>query len=65
MNLTCTCGSRRFIEREISTTLMGFGMEGKHEHDPNWWSTTYECENGHLVSIEYRKGCPACSWPKK
>ena len=47
-----------------SRTMMagssGYGDDGqRHNHDPNWSTSKYKCENGHTVGRRTRPSCPA------
>lgn len=52
-----------------SVTLLGhqpyYDEEGVyHSHDPNWFSTSYRCSNGHSWGDRHRNPCPTpgCEW---
>lgn len=33
----------------------------EHDHDPNCYSESWECENGHAWTYSYYEPCPICS----
>jgi len=51
-----TCVSMR---TQMAGPTPGYDENGVyHSHDPNWSTSTYECENGHTVKRKTRKSCP-------
>jgi hypothetical protein len=64
-----TCGSDRYRECDIFTTLLGGGdwVENgvRHHHDHNCRKSLAQCENGHDFAIRYQCFCPNCDWVGK
>lgn len=58
------CGAPVVTRSDVGRkTLMsvqrGYDDDGnKHTHDPNWTTTTMECENGHTIERSTRRSCP-------
>lgn len=63
------CGSEKYREGDIFTTLLGgsdYSENGvKHHHDPNCRKAGAQCENGHEFAIRYQCFCPNCDWVGK
>ncbi len=63
---TCPkCGAELISGQGATRTTLAMGSRGyddegkRHNHDPNWSTGTYECENDHTVKRRTRKSCPA------
>jgi hypothetical protein len=58
--------SRVYSEGGSSTLLYNapyYDENGKyHNHDPNWYNTSYHCSEGHSFSISCRTSCASCDF---
>jgi hypothetical protein len=60
----------RIYEMGSTSTLLGWrgpyhDEDGRHVHDPNIVTSTFQCSNDHVWFTKDKRRCPnnACDWP--